>query len=460
MSDHALISLKGTAVAESAIQKFQTALSGNLIRPGGPDYETARHIWNRSFDKHPGLIVRCANGTDVQRAVEFARSNDLVVAVRGGGHSFAGHSTCDDGMVVDLSAMKEIQIDRERRTARAQAGVKVGEFDRVTQAVDLATTMGGCEEVGIAGFTLGGGQGLLAARYGLGCDNLIAVEVVTADGRCLQASADENSDLFWGMRGGAGNFGVATALEYRLHPISRIYGGLVLFPIARASEVLRASHDYLIDAPDELTTYIGLTRLPDGPVIAIAAGYCGDLDKGAEVLRPLSSFAAPLMNTFGPQSYLDFQHSFEAINASGVSTWRRSNFFKDLSQESIDIVVNHIARAPRAFFVGLFHYRGAVVQVGATDTAFPIRQPGFELSVESYWQNSSEAPAALEWTDSFWKAMRPLSTGAVYVNNLSDEGEERAKAAYGINYDRLVRVKNKYDPMNLFRLNQNIKPTA
>jgi FAD/FMN-containing dehydrogenase len=441
-------------------RKFGERLKGRLILPADEAYESARWSWNRAVDRRPGIIVRCADRNDVVRAVGFARDNDLLLAVRSGGHSFAGLSTCDDGMIIDLSAMKEIHIDPRKRIASAQAGVKVGEFDRATHGHSLATVMGGCEEVGIAGFTLGGGQGLLSGRYGLGCDNLIAVEVVTADGRLLHASADAHSDLFWGMRGGAGNFGIATQFEYRLHPVIAIYGGTVVYQIEQARQVLRAWREYITDPPDELTTYLGITLLPDGPAIGIVACYCGDLDEGAKVLRPLESFGSPIVNSLGQMSYLDLQHSMEETNPSDVFAFCRSNFFPELNDQLIDIIAQHIAIAPGLFFVGMFPYRGAVCHKHFDDTACPTRAHGYEIAVHSWWRQPSDTSAAVQWADRFWSALRPFSSGAVYVNNLSDEGEERAKAAYGANYDRLVALKNEYDPTNFFRMNQNIKPTA
>jgi hypothetical protein len=433
----------------SAIRKFAAGLSGQLILPSGAAYESARWSWNRAVDRRPGMIVRCGGTEDVIRAVDFARSNNVLLAVRSGGHSFAGHSTCNDGIVIDFSAMKDIYVSPATRIARAQAGVKVGEFDRATQALGLATVMGGCEDVGIGGLTLGGGQGSLSGLYGLACDNLLSLEVVTADGRLLTASAQENADLFWGMRGGAGNFGIATALEYRLHPVSKVLAGAVTYPIQRAKQVLRSWRDYSSDPPDELTSVFAAFMLPEGPMIGIAPCYCGDLDKGKEVLRPLDSFGSALMNSLGPTSYLDFQHSIEAFNLSDRSAYRKSNFFKDLTDEGIDVIADCLLTAPRSFFVGLFPYRGALCRVGASETAFPIRERGYDLWIDSYWQQPSDADSSVGWANSFWSAMLPFTTGAVYVNNLGDEGEERVRAAYGGNYGRLAALKNKYDPTNL-----------
>ena len=460
MSNPRLLSVGGKVVEEGAIKKFEAGLQGQVIFPGGDAYESARWSWNRAIDRRPGMIVRCAGTEDVVRAVDFGRSNDLLVAVRSGGHSFAGHSTCDDGMVIDFSAMKGIHVDPKNCLVRAHAGVRVGEFDRATQALGLATVMGGCEDVGIAGLTLGGGQGLLSGLYGLACDNLRSVEVVTADSRLLTASEKENHDLFWGMRGGAGNFGVATVLEYRLHPVTKVLAGAVTYPIERAKQVLRSWRDYTSDPPDELTSVFGAAMAPEGPVIGIVACYCGDLQKGEELLRPLGSFGSALTNSLGPMSYLDFQHSLEAFNPHDVSADRKSNFFRDLTDESIDVLVDYVTRPPGSFFIGLFPYRGALCRLGASETAFPIRERGYDLWIDSCWQQPSEAESSLEWTNSFWNAMRPFTSGAVYVNNLSDEGPERAKAAYGANYDRLVALKNTYDPTNFFRMNQNIRPTV
>jgi FAD/FMN-containing dehydrogenase len=271
----------------ATIRKFAAGLTGHVIMPTDVSYESARWSWNRAVDRHPEMIVQCATTDDVLSAVDFASNHNLLLAVRSGGHSFAGHSTCDGGMVIDFSAMKDIHVDPSTRVARAQAGVKVGQFDRGTQAFALATVMGGCEDVGIGRLTLGGGQGLLSSHYGLACDNLLSAEVVTADGRLLVASAQENEDLFWGIRGGAGNFGIAIMLQYRLHPISKILGGAVVYPVERVHQILRSWNDYTGDLPDELTTVFGVGMTSGGPVIGILACWCGDLKQGEEALRPL-----------------------------------------------------------------------------------------------------------------------------------------------------------------------------
>jgi hypothetical protein len=462
MSMNKTSSFKTVAMLDAAaIAKFSGGLTGYVILPADLGYEKARWSWNRAVDRHPGMIVRCATNDDVVRAVEFARNNDLLLAVRSGGHSFAGQSTCDGGMLIDFSAMKSMHVDPPSRIARAQAGVKVGEFDRATQTHGLATVMGGCEDVGIGGLTLGGGLGLLSGRYGLPCDNLLSVEVVTADGRLLKANDREHEDLFWGMRGGAGNFGVVTTLEYRLHSVNQIFGGAVVYPIESLKQVLRCWRDYSSDPPEELTTVFGIAMMPAGPVIGILGCWCGDLDQGQRALRPLTSFGSPLMNSLDPMSYLDLQHSIEEFNPTQVSAYRKSNFFKELSDEAVDVIAEHIRlRAPDSFFFGLHPYRGAICRVGTSETAFPIRERGYDLWIDAYWQQSSETERSRDWANNFWNAMRRFTTGAVYVNNLSDEGQECAQSAYGANYDRLVALKNKYDPTNLFRMNQNIKPAG
>jgi FAD/FMN-containing dehydrogenase len=405
------------------------------------------------------MIVRCANRDDIIRAVNFARDNDLLVAVRSGGHSFAGHSTCDDGMVIDLSPMKEIQIDSESRVARVQAGVKVGEFDRATQAVGLATVLGGCEDVGVAGLTAGGGQGLLSGRYGLACDNLLSAEIVTAYGELMITSARQNDDLFWGVRGGAGNFGIIASMEFQLHPVSNVLGGMITYSIEQAKAVLRFCRDYLTDPPDELTVVPAVVRMPEGPLVAIVACYCGNPDVGAQLLRPLRSCGSLLSDGIRMMPYRDFQITMEQYNPSVVAAHRKSNFAKALSDEALDLIIEAVKRATGSCFVGMFPYRGAVCRVGTRETAFPIREPGWDIWIDSYWLEGHDAEASIEWTDGLWRDLAPFVTHMVYVNNLSDEGEERAKAAFGANHDRLVALKNKYDPTNFFRMNQNIKPT-
>jgi hypothetical protein len=349
VSDRRVISLRGNAVEEADIRKLQRNLRGRLIRPGDSDYEAARHVWNRAFDRHPALIVRCADADDVERAIAFGRSNDLLTAVRGGGHSFSGKSTCDGGMVVDFSAMKKVEVDPTRRIARAEPGANLGDFDGATQAFGLATTMGTFAPTGIAGLTLGGGWGWLIGKHGVSCDNLISADVVTAEGRLMTASERENEDLLWGLRGGAGNFGVVTSFCYRLHPVERVLGGIVKYGAAQLGEMLHFFRDYAPTAPDELTMLAGILPLAE-PAVGIAVCYCGDFGKGEEVLKPLRTFRKPASDTIRPMTYLELQNMLDAPIGSAMNygNYSKNTFLTRLSESAIDAIVGNVARGALA----------------------------------------------------------------------------------------------------------------
>ncbi|MBI3302534.1 MAG: FAD-binding oxidoreductase [Deltaproteobacteria bacterium] len=467
MSNRQVLSTTGKVVEEAAIQKLAASVRGKILRPGDEGYESARKVvyWNPMTDKHPGMIVRCAGVADVIQAVDFARSHDLLVAVRGGGHSVSAMSVCDGGMVIDLSGMRKVKIDPEKRIARAEAGLTSGELGKATHTFGLAAVLGECPSVGIAGLTLGGGLGWLTGKYGASCDNLLSVEVVTADGHVLTASARENEDLFWGVRGGGGNFGVVTALEYRLYPVDRVLAGILEHPLSKASEVLRFFHEYMNVAPDELTA-LAYMPIADGAALGVVVCYCGDLQVGEKVLEPLRSFGRPVADTIQPRPYVEMQTLplyvyVEAQIRAGISAYSKCGYLEELSDEVIDRIVTNVAQAPlHDCIVGLDHHmHGAVCRVGQSETAFSLREVGgYNFWIASAWQESAEADSAIGWVDRFWEALQPFSGGRIYVNYLSDEGEERVKAAYGTNYARLVALKNKYDPTNFFRLNQNIKP--
>ena len=455
--------LKSVAeVDPAALRKFGTGLQGQMILPGDPDYESARHVWNWAVDKHPGMIVRCAGTSDVVRAVDFARSNDLLVAVRAGGHSVAGKSTCDGGMVIDVSRMKRIHVDPATQIARVESGLTLGEFDHATQAFGLATTLGTAPPTGIAGLTTGGGLGWLMGKHGIALDNVREVKVVTADGRTLTANADENADLFWGVRGGGGNFGVITVLEYHLHPVGSVLGGAVAYPQSKVREVLRFYREYTSTAPDELTAYAEFMGLPSGQAFCIAACYSGDLKVGEAVLKPLRRFGRPLADSFRPMPYVDMQTLLDVppVPLAGVI---RANFLRELSDDAIDTIAAHMARIPAPaceFF--LEHFHGAACRVESSQTAFAHRTPGYNFATDAIWPvaEAQAADASVKWVHGLWSAMQPFIGGGVYSNYLQDEGEGRVRAAYGANYERLVALKQKYDPTNFFRMNQNIKPMA
>jgi FAD/FMN-containing dehydrogenase len=444
------------------MQKFRESLRGPSFCPDEPGYDDARTIPNAMINRRPAIIARCASAADVIACVLFAREHDILVSVRGGGHSVAGKSVCEGGLMIDLSAMKGIRVDPTRRTVRAQPGVKLGEFDRETQAFGLATTQGVVPTVGMSGLTLGGGWGQLHGKYGLAVDNVIGADVVTADGRLLTVSDSENRDLFWGIRGGSGNFGVVTSLEFRLHEVGPVFGGALFYPAAQAREVLHFWREFAADSPDELVTQGGSFRLPDGvPVFGIAACYCGAVADGEKILKPLRAFGSPLADALSPMSYVQIQSMFEPFFPPGRHVYTKSNFLRELSDEAIETMVRYVGKSPSPYTFAPFieHWNGAATRVAAPDTAFPHRQYSWNFLAWSMWTSPLETETNLQWTRECWEAMRPYLVAGSYGNYVTDEGEAIAREAYGPNYDRLVALKNKYDPTNFFRMNHNIKPT-
>jgi FAD/FMN-containing dehydrogenase len=450
------------SVGETKLQELQSAVRGRLIRPGDPDYDSARRIYNAAIEKTPALIVRCSGVSDVMRAVEFSRAHNLLLAVRGGGHNVAGNALCDGGVVIDLCAMKGVRVDPARRTARAQGGVTWGELDHETQAFGLATTGGVVTTTGIAGLTLGGGLGYLMRKHGLACDNLLSADLVTADGRFLTAGRDQNEDLFWGLRGGGGNFGIATSFEYRLHPVGSVLAGAVMFPIANARDVLRLYRECTSRAPDELTAYAGFLTSPDGvQLVATIACWSGAIEAGEEAVRPFRELGHQVADTIAPIPYRGIQTLFDPAYPSGLHNYWVSNFLRELSDEAIETIIGYCETVPSALSaVAIEHLGGAVARVGKTETAFHHRDSPYNLIITSLWRDAGDSEKNIRWTRELHEAMRPFGPDAVYVNYLGDEGEGRVKAAYGPNYERLVELKNKYDPANVFRLNQNIRPTV
>lgn len=450
-------------IEDAAVQRLKSVLDGSLLSHGDEGYGEARRVWNWLIDKHPGLIVRCAGNADAIRAVEFAREHDLLVAVRGGGHGIAGDATCDGGMVIDLSPMKAIDMDPGGRTVRAQGGVTWREFDHETQAFGLATTGGTDPSTGIAGLTVGGGEGWLMGKYGLACDNLLSVDVVTADGRVLTASPTEHQDLFWGVRGGGGNFGIVTSFQYCLYPVGRLLAGTVAYPFARAREVLRRYRDFVHTQPDELVTWPVLGAPPEGDmVVVILACYHGDLAEGERVLKPLRTLGTPVLDSIGPKSYLEVQGMFEVRQGEQSQNYWKANYLRDLSDEAIDVILEYLGAKPSARCGVLLEYwHGAAARVRPEETAFAHRGDRYGIGIIAKWFDPLASEEHIRWAREFWTAMEPHSSRGVYVNYLGDEGEERVKAAYTPEtYERLVALKKKYDPTNFFRLNRNIKPTA
>jgi len=446
----------------ATVENLRKAVRGAVLWPGQDGYEAARTLPNAMIDRRPAFIARCTGTADVIACVRFAREHDLLVSVRGGGHSVAGKSVCDGGLMIDLSAMKGIRVDPVARTVRAETGLKLGEFDRETQAFGLATTQGVVPTVGMAGLTLGGGWGNLHAKYGLAVDNVIAADVVTADGRLLTVSATENQDLFWGVRGGSGNFGVVTSLEFRLHEVGPVFGGAVFYPAAKAKEVLHFWREFAVASPDELVTQGGSFTLPDGvPVFGVAGCYCGPISEGEKLLKPLRTFGPPLADAFAAMSYTQLQGMFEPFFPPGRQVYTKSNFLRNLSDEAIDVLVQYVGKSPSPYTFAPFleHWHGAATRVPVAATAFPHRQYSWNFLAWSMWLDASDSEKNKRWTRECWEAVRPFLVAGSYGNYVADEGEVIAREAYGPNYDRLVALKNKYDPTNFFRMNHNIKPS-
>ncbi len=460
-----MMTLEGTkrALDTTAVDDLRARMRGPLLAAGDDGYDAARRIWNAMIDKRPCLIARCAGTADVLEAVRFAATQGLLVSVRGGGHNVAGTAVCDDGLMIDLSLMKGIHVDPATQTAWAQPGVLWQDFDHETQAFGLATTGGVVGETGIAGLTLGGGVGWLVRKHGLVCDNLLAADVVTADGQLRRATSHENAELFWGLRGGGGNFGVVTAFQYRLHPVPAILGGLVIHPRAAARDVVRFHRDFVASAPEELTSYVALLTSPDGlPVVGVASCYCGDLREGERVLSPLRKFGSPLVDQMQPMPYTGMQGLFGPSFPWGHRNYWKSSFLRELPDAAIDAVVTHTdrGRSPLSA-VALEYYGGAASRVAPGATAFPHRAASYNLIVLGQWREAAEDSVHIAWARDLWDAVQPWSSGAVYMNALGeDENQNAVRDAYGANYARLAALKATIDEKNLFRLNQNIAPAA
>jgi FAD/FMN-containing dehydrogenase len=448
---------------EATVQDFTASLRGEVLRSTDEGYDETRIIHNGMIDRRPVLIARCAGVADVMASVQFARDQQLLVSVRCGGHSVAGFSVSDGGLMIDLSPMKGVRVDAARQTVRAEGGVTWGDFDHETQAFGLATTGGVARPTGIAGLTLGGGHGFLMRKYGLACDNLLSVDMVTSDGHLLTASADEHADLFWGLRGGGGNFGVATSFEYRLHEVGPILGGMLIYPLARAKEVLRLYRDVTSAAPDELFMHAILATLPDGTqVVAVLVCYVGPVAQGERLLSPLRAPGLLLDDQVGPMPYTALQSIVENFNPPGMRNYWKSDFLTQLSDDAIDLLVEEYPSvpAPHSHLV-IEQMGGAVSKIGEDEAAVSHRDAPYNAIIVGMWADPVEDERTIGWVRRVWEALRPFSSGGVYVNyQMDDEGEDRVRAAYGpAKYERLVALKNKYDPTNLFRLNQNITPT-
>ena len=460
----------GMILGEGTVQELRESIRGELVTPSDAHYDEARAVWNGMIDKRPALIVRCAGAADVLAAVQFARSQDLEVAVRGGGHSLPGFSTSDGGIVVDLSPMKGIRVDPDATRVVAQAGVTWRELDHETQAFGLALTGGLVSSTGIAGFALGGGIGWLMRKYGLTCDNLLAADVVTADGRLVRADEHENSDLFWGLRGGGGNFGIVTSFEFGLHRVGpTILAGPIFFPGEQAVQILRGYRAYTADLPDEMTTLVNLTTAPSAPflpadvhgkkVVAVIGVYAGPPDAGRQLAAGLRALGTPIADLLGAMPYTTMQSLLDPLWAPGLRNYFKAGYLQSLSDEAIDTLVEfHGPSISPTSEIHVHHFGGAISRVPDDATAFGDRGAPYLLNIVARWTDHATDDAQIAWAKDLYAAIEPYSTGGTYVNFMS-AGDDRIKAAYGAGrYEQLARLKERWDPTNVFRLNQNIRP--
>jgi len=445
------------------LDALENQLRGSLLTPESPEYDAQRRIWNAMIDRRPRAIVCCSGPADVQAAVRFAAEEGVYPAIRGGGHNAAGLAMLDDGLVIDVSGMKGIFVEQAARTVIAQTGLTWGEFDRETHVHGLATTGGLISTTGIAGLTLGGGVGWLMGRCGLVCDNTLNYDVVLASGEIARANASENADLFWALKGGGGNFGVVTSITYRMYPIQEVLSGLLLYPLSAAREVLKFYRDFTSGGiPDELTMYAAALCAPDGvPVVALIPAWCGEVEEGERVLKPVRTFESPIADLITRMPYPAMQQMIDGVAPFGLRSYWKSQFLRELTDETIEqfVAFAETSVSPRSIAI-LEHAHGAVARVPDDATAFPTRSAPYDLAVIGLWTNADDDQANITWTRRFHSAMERWSTHLVYVNALDQDDVDRIPQAYGPNYKRLCEVKARYDPENRFRRNQNIRPLA
>jgi len=451
------------AIEANKIEKFQRRLAGMIVRPGDSEYDTARAVWNGMVDRRPAIIAYCANVNDVIHSIAFARDTGILTSVRSGGHNIAGSSLCDGGLVIDLSRMNEVTVDPENHTARAGGGALLADLDAASQLHGLATTTGVNSDTGLIALTLGGGIGRLGRKHGLSCDNMLSAEIVTADGQVLTVSEKENAELFWGLRGGGGNFGIVTAISYRLHPLGpTVLAGSLIYDWKRVRDALRLHAEFSTAAPDALCTDAALVTLPDGGHgFAISVFYAGAIDEGERILRPLREALPTVEDRIGRISYVQLQKAGDASFPRGHRFYWKAQFLREITPAVAEALIDRFPSvpSPKSFFV-FQQVGGAIAKVPATDTAYVNRSAAYDSFPVSIWTEPAADQANIAWAREMYAALRPFAMDGVYVNNLGDEGDDRVKAAYGENYTRLVALKNKYDPDNLFRLNQNIRPAV
>ncbi len=459
-----------TRLQAAKIEELKNRFRGDILLPGDNSYESARQIWNGMFDRNPAIIARCIGTSDVINAVNFARNHNLLIAVKGGGHNSAGNAVCDDGLMIDLSLMRRVTVDPRTKTARVDGGALLGDMDSETQLYGLAVSAGIVSHTGVGGLTLGGGFGWISRKHGLSIDNLVSAEVVTADGKLLTASDSENPDLFWGIRGGGGNFGIVTSFVFKCAEIgTEVYSGLIIKKFTDAETYIKFHRDYVRRLPDEMTIWIVVRHAPPLPflpnevhgkmVVAVPFVWLGDEVAGAKLIKPVCEIADSHGEAIGMNPWVAWQSGFDGLVEHGARNYWKSHHLKELSDDCIDKIIEFADKMPTdecEIFVP--HMEGAPSRVPETATAYAHRQPPFVLNIHTRWRNVSDDERCLAWARDFHRATEPFAQG-VYVNFLSDEGEDRVRAAYTTEvWDRLVQLKKKYDPHNLFRMNQNIKP--
>ncbi|HEY4303166.1 MAG TPA: FAD-binding oxidoreductase [Gemmatimonadaceae bacterium] len=446
----------------TATNVFPTTFHGDVLQPSAPGYDAARKVWNGMIDRRPAFIARCKSVSDVQTALRFANQNGLVTAIRGGGHNAAGLGVCDDGVVIDLGGLRDVLIDPARSIARAGGGTTWGEFDRATAGFGFATTGGAVSTTGIAGLTLGGGLGWLMRSYGLACDNLVGVEMVTADSRVVRASESENADLFWALRGGGGNFGVVTSFEFKLHPVSTVFGGMLIYPLSKARDLLRVYRDVTRNASDKLTVFAAMMHAPDGtPVVAFVLCYNGPADEGERAISAIRTFATPVAGDVGPMPYPALQGMLDAGFPSGLHVHWRSEFMNTVSDTFIEAAVSAFEKVPSPLSAMMLeHFGGEVSRVPRDATAFDQRDSEYNLVIVSRWADHAEREKNVAWARETSDMAAGFTTGRVYLNYIgAGEAPERVRDAFGPEkFARLSSIKKKYDPSNMFRMNQNIPP--
>jgi FAD/FMN-containing dehydrogenase len=458
------------AIAGETLDALRAKLRGSLCVPGDEGYDPARTLWNAMVDRRPGLVVRCLGASDVVNALKLAREQKLLVAVRGGGHNIAGKAVCDGGLLIDLSLMKSVRVDPASRTARVEPGATLADFDKEAQAFALATPLGINSTTGVAGLTLGGGFGWTTRKLGLTVDNLLSADVVTADGKLVRAGQDENEDLFWALRGGGGNFGVVTSFEFKLHPLGpEVLSGLIVHPLDQARELLPAYRRIAKEAPDELTVWVVMRKAPPLPflptewhgkeVLVFAVCYSGDMKAGEKAVQPLRALGKPIADVVSPHPFTGWQAAFDPLLTPGARNYWKSHDFTDLSDAAIGVVLDAVSNLPTPECeVFLAHIGGAMARVPADATPFPNRDAHFIMNVHTRWRDKAQDQACVAWARRLFEATAPFASGSVYVNFMPDDEGDRVQKAYGPNYRRLAQIKRRYDPDNLFRMNQNIRP--